>query len=349
MTTYAVHRWNDDHECAQSRKVGEMRWFPTPTRLDGDFYVEMMMQPNGVALWGVWCAILIVAAKGSPRGVLVRKTGQPHTPESIAVLTRMPLPIIADAWSHFIGSGLLVEWDPKSHRDGIPDTTPVGSGIPLDRDSESHPSGPFLEEKRTEEKRRGERACARETSGATAPEPPPPLSRISPEEETATAETVIADWNAAAEACGKVPGVAGTKHARAIATVCPNADTRRSAFRAVFTEREPPSMRFVAEDLPKWIVRGLELEKAERRRLADANEARRAIEAERAEEVARENLPPRERARRLREQAKTARRLRLNDKANELERLANELYPDGSGEERRTADEQINAVKGFST
>jgi hypothetical protein len=91
MKVYRVKGWRDYFENNRTRTMDVMRWVPIPNKHDGDGYTEMVDGPDGAAIYGAWVALVQVASKCHPRGTLLRDNKTPHTPESIARVTRLPV------------------------------------------------------------------------------------------------------------------------------------------------------------------------------------------------------------------------------------------------------------------
>lgn len=89
MKLYRVKNWKKIYENNRSRELKEIDWVVIPNDLSGDGYTMIIERPNGAAIYGAWCAFIILASRCIPRGVLVRKNGLPHDAESISRLTRM--------------------------------------------------------------------------------------------------------------------------------------------------------------------------------------------------------------------------------------------------------------------
>ena len=96
MKTYSIKDWSSLYENNRTRDMAVMRWVPVPNRHDGDGYTTLVDRKNGAAMLGCWLAILQVASKCNPRGTLLRDSGQPHTPDSISRITRIPAELIAE-------------------------------------------------------------------------------------------------------------------------------------------------------------------------------------------------------------------------------------------------------------
>jgi len=73
-----------------------MQWLPLPIKLDGEGYAALMDHENGAAHFGVFVAVLEVAARCPRRGVLAGASG-PYTEKSIARSIRMPEPVVIEA------------------------------------------------------------------------------------------------------------------------------------------------------------------------------------------------------------------------------------------------------------
>jgi hypothetical protein len=90
MKFYRIRDWEKNFENNRTRTMDVMRWVPIPNKHDGDGYTEMVDGPDGAAIYGAWVAVIQVASKCHPRGTLLRDNKTPHTPDSIARVTRLP-------------------------------------------------------------------------------------------------------------------------------------------------------------------------------------------------------------------------------------------------------------------
>lgn len=84
---YRVRSWSEVFERADGRKVrGPLTWVGVPTKHDGAGYRRLVDRPNGAALFGCWMALVQVAAKCKPRGMLVGRDG-PLSAEDLGART----------------------------------------------------------------------------------------------------------------------------------------------------------------------------------------------------------------------------------------------------------------------
>lgn len=104
---YRVTSWNTIYENNRSRDLKKTDWVPIPNRLDGDGYTELVDHPNGAAHYGAWLAIVLIASRCNPRGVLLREGSKPHTPHSLARMSRLPAEIFEESIPRFIDIGWL--------------------------------------------------------------------------------------------------------------------------------------------------------------------------------------------------------------------------------------------------
>ncbi len=128
--------------------------------IDEDSYAEVTNHENGAAHLGCWFAIVMAAAKSKKRGALLRSNGSPHTPETLARLTRLPVEVLAEALSRFVVLGLLASSENLPLSPANPPLSAVAANLPLSADISRYPS---LEERRGErgDKRTGERGDKR--------------------------------------------------------------------------------------------------------------------------------------------------------------------------------------------
>jgi len=80
---------------------------PAPNDVGADGYAQVVAHVDGAAHFGVWNALLMVASKARPRGLLVREDGRPHTSESLGRVTRLPEETISAAINRLLEIGLL--------------------------------------------------------------------------------------------------------------------------------------------------------------------------------------------------------------------------------------------------
>ncbi len=102
-----VHDWDRPYENNRSRDLDRTSWVPMPNDLAEDTYVELVSHGDGAAHLGVWHAVLMVASRSRPRGVLMREDGREHTAESLSLLTRLAKPIVETAIERLLTIGLL--------------------------------------------------------------------------------------------------------------------------------------------------------------------------------------------------------------------------------------------------
>ena len=85
MKTYRIKNWNVHFENNKTRVIDNLRWVPVPNKHDGEGFLTIMEQEDGLVIYGCWHLILQVASKCRERGLLVRDDGTPHTAKSIAL------------------------------------------------------------------------------------------------------------------------------------------------------------------------------------------------------------------------------------------------------------------------
>jgi len=122
---YKIANW-DGYENHRTRNMQEMRWVPIPNRFDGDQIGEII--DHGAAVYGVWVAVLLVASRCDPRGVLTRADGEPHTPKTLARRTRIPQKEIEKALPIIITAGLLEICDNQAPERQAPAVTEAQEG-----------------------------------------------------------------------------------------------------------------------------------------------------------------------------------------------------------------------------
>jgi hypothetical protein len=99
-----VRDWDALYENNRTRGYKKLNWVPVPNKQDGDGYTELVSVPNGAAHLGAWLAILQVASRCDPRGVLQREGHRPHDAASLARMTRLPVEVFEEAIPRLLGS-----------------------------------------------------------------------------------------------------------------------------------------------------------------------------------------------------------------------------------------------------
>ncbi len=106
---YSIPEWDTKFETSESRKLKKLTWIAMNTLFDTDEYAELTNHPSGASHLGAWLAVVMTAAKSRKRGTLIRANGQPHTPESLALITRLPATLFEEALPRLVEIGLLGE------------------------------------------------------------------------------------------------------------------------------------------------------------------------------------------------------------------------------------------------
>ncbi len=162
-----VRDWDQLYENNRSRELGRTAWFPAPNDLGADWYAELVSDENGAAHLGVWYALLMVASRATPRGVLVRGDGQAHTAESLARVTRLPGELINPAIERLLSIGLLeISATKRSKKNGLGSHPAAAKSHP----GAGKPQAGAVERKGTEhhhqeKKRRGKEQQRTESDG----------------------------------------------------------------------------------------------------------------------------------------------------------------------------------------
>jgi hypothetical protein len=115
MTTYRIRDWARNFENNRTRELKKMDWVPVPNKHDGDGFTELLDHENGMAHYGAWHLILQVASKCDPRGTLLRDGAgggkTPHTPHSLARITRGSAAVFGEAIGRLVNIGWLETCD----------------------------------------------------------------------------------------------------------------------------------------------------------------------------------------------------------------------------------------------
>jgi len=123
---YRIRHWHENFENHKTRVLKTLNWIPITTDLSSAGYAELVAgHERGTAHFGVWLALLEIAAKGTPRGHL--SAGSRHyTAHTMALMCRMPEWIIEEALERLVSIGWVETW--RSDDDTAPDRGAVAPG-----------------------------------------------------------------------------------------------------------------------------------------------------------------------------------------------------------------------------
>jgi hypothetical protein len=100
MKVWRIKDWDDAFTCSQAargRGIKRPSWVPIPIRLEGERYRMLMLQPGGVEAFGVFIALVEVAALCAVKGTLADDSGKPLSDSRLAVRTSIPVDVITRA------------------------------------------------------------------------------------------------------------------------------------------------------------------------------------------------------------------------------------------------------------
>lgn len=97
---YRILDWQRYERSRNRDRIKTPSWISWDNRLDGDRYMDVVLHEQGAAHLGAMVAICMVASVSNARGLLVRDNGEPHTAETLAYKTRLPVAIISEALKH---------------------------------------------------------------------------------------------------------------------------------------------------------------------------------------------------------------------------------------------------------
>lgn len=92
---YSIVDWRDRYENCRTREVKRMNWVSLPVALDGDAFGFLMARPNGMRNYGLYIALVQIAANMPVRGTLEDAKGV-LTAKRLAVMLRSPEAEVAE-------------------------------------------------------------------------------------------------------------------------------------------------------------------------------------------------------------------------------------------------------------
>jgi hypothetical protein len=108
-----IKDWNKHFETHKTRILKRLDWVPIPNSMDGLGYIGLMDHPNAASHFGVWIALVEIASRCEPRGDF-KRGGKALDMKALSVLSRIPLPVIAEAIPRLIEIG-WIESDDTAH------------------------------------------------------------------------------------------------------------------------------------------------------------------------------------------------------------------------------------------
>jgi len=93
---YRIRDWDNNFENARSRAIEKCKWVPMPNKQDGMGFTRVIAEPDGAAIYGIWCLIVGACSrqKAERDGWLTDdglETGAPWTASDLALRWRRPL------------------------------------------------------------------------------------------------------------------------------------------------------------------------------------------------------------------------------------------------------------------
>ncbi len=146
---YRIRNWDRHYETNKTRPLKTLTWIALPVALDSDGYAELMEHPNGASHFGIFVAMLEVAAHCVPRGCLLRAREVPHDARSLSRVCRVPAPMVQEAIEQLLSIGWIEAWEKRQpsalvvpeKRPETGDTGPVLPGLPGQPVGEGGPVG----------------------------------------------------------------------------------------------------------------------------------------------------------------------------------------------------------------
>ena len=140
---YLIRDWNDNFECAQSRKIsGPLTWVATPCKHDGKSFRRIMLMEDGAEIYCAWILMVQVAGKCPTRGILADADGPLDTTD-LAIKTGCRQEVFDRALKVLcdkkIGWVLVGEWEHGGIR--LPTHDPTNQTQPTNQPTCSPPNG----------------------------------------------------------------------------------------------------------------------------------------------------------------------------------------------------------------
>ena len=123
----SIKAWGTTFEDAESRKLKRLPWVRLPALHDSRAYRRLMANDRGLRAYGVFVALVRVAATCNPRGELRRDDHSALDTTDLAVMTGIPESLISDSLEVLCSKE--IGWISC----GSPEDLPLASQLPMDR------------------------------------------------------------------------------------------------------------------------------------------------------------------------------------------------------------------------
>lgn len=122
-TVYAISRWSEVFETAESRRHRQLQWIAHPVSFNSTGFQDLLDRFEPVmaaALYGCWSALVKIAATAPRRGVLAGQKGEPYSTARMARLSGFD----ADLFEKLVRWCCEIGWLVPAQADtGLPDIT----------------------------------------------------------------------------------------------------------------------------------------------------------------------------------------------------------------------------------
>lgn len=89
MTLYRIRDWGSRYENNRSKTMIDARWVPIPNKHDGEGYLRIMGEKDGLEIFACWVLLLQLASRCQPRGTLAKDNGTPMRIATMSLRTRV--------------------------------------------------------------------------------------------------------------------------------------------------------------------------------------------------------------------------------------------------------------------
>ena len=91
MKIYQISKWSETFEVSQSKRCDKMKWVPVPYNPASYGMSALLMEKDGIEIYGIFILLVLEASQSANRGVLIRGVnGTPHDARTLSVKLRVP-------------------------------------------------------------------------------------------------------------------------------------------------------------------------------------------------------------------------------------------------------------------
>lgn len=111
-----IRNWDKHYENNRTRELRTMLRVCISNDITNLGFLQIMNEPDGLEILGIWTFLLQVASRCTPRGTLWARNSYPHTAESLALLARKDIHRLSTGIQYLINLGWIENYDQSAEK-----------------------------------------------------------------------------------------------------------------------------------------------------------------------------------------------------------------------------------------